>query len=594
MRRFGLILFISLIIVSAAAAAASAAFSFYIGGQKVELATSLVVNGNILIPASVLQDYMAAEVETDLDPGKLTIIFPTHTIEMQIGSREVQVNGEEQIMDVAPQVKDGEIMIPLRFVVDLLGLRLSFDARQAILYITLSDELADWVAARAEGDTSSVQLPDFLDPEASQTLGNPVLKEIVFMGGPRSRVFIDIDGFAAYESFLLTNPDRMVIDLTGVEWDGPFPTQDVNDTIVRQIRFDRFDQRTIRIVFDLNRATDYEIHRWPNGGLEIEFNYQIGQIGYYRDEDQNPRIWFEANEQPMFSVQLLPSPMRLVMDFYSTTLIDGAKELQVGDPPLRTVRISQNTPSVTRMVLDLDGPMVPIEVEEINGRYEIILFEGTEEEYRAKLEQEAPKPVEPEILIPSDLEIDDSLPLAHRIIVVDAGHGGSDPGTIGYVLGVFEKDVVLPISLELGRLLEEQGAVVVYTRTDDRYVSYFDRVAVANMVNAEIFISVHANSYEGTAAKGIETLYNPLYLENFRLAQAVQSELVQSLNAVNRGVRPRTDLHVLNNVKMPAVLVEVGFLSHPEEEEMLIDPEYQKMIAEGLLNGVLIFFQNYR
>ena len=170
MRRFGLILFISLIIVSAAAAAASAAFSFYIGGQKVELATSLVVNGNILIPASVLQDYMAAKVETDLDPGKLTIIFPTHTIEMQTGSREVQVNGEEQIMDVAPQVKDGEIMIPLRFVVDLLGLRLSFDARQAILYITLSDELADWVAARAEGDTSSVQLPDFLDPEASQTL----------------------------------------------------------------------------------------------------------------------------------------------------------------------------------------------------------------------------------------------------------------------------------------------------------------------------------------------------------------------------------------------------------------------------------------
>lgn len=594
MQKYGLIIFIALIMFFSANSAADAAFSFYIGGQKVELAASQVVNGNILIPASVLRDYMAADVESDLEAGKLSISFPTHTIIMEIGSPTAKVNGEEQIMDVAPQAVDGEFMIPLRFVVDLLGLQLSFDAKQAVLYINLSDELADWVRARAEGEPADLNLPEFLNPEQSTTIGTPVLKKIVFMGGPRSRVFIDLDGFAAYESFLLTNPDRMVIDLTGVCWDGPFPEQVINDTLVRRIRSDQFDHRTIRIVFDLNRATDYEINRWPDGGLEIEFNYQIRDIGYYRDEEQNPRIWFEANEQPMFSVQMLPSPMRLVLDFQSTTLLDGARELQVGDPPLRSVRISQNTPSITRMVLDLDGPMIPIEVEEINGRYEIILFEGTEQEYQAKLEREAPKPVEPELLIPEDRKIDDSLPLAHRILVVDPGHGGSDPGTIGNVLGVFEKDVVLPISLELGRLLEEQGAIVVYTRNDDRYVSYFDRVAIANMVNAEIFISVHANSYEGTAARGVETLYNPLYLENFRLAQVVQSELVNHLDAKNRGVRPRTDLHVLNNAEMPAVLVEVGFVSHPEEEKLLIDPDYQKKIAEGLLNGVLLFFQNYR
>ena len=114
------------------------------------------------------------------------------------------------------------------------------------------------------------------------------------------------------------------------------------------------------------------------------------------------------------------------------------------------------------------------------------------------------------------------------------------------------------------------------------------------MVNAELLISIHANSYEGTIAKGVETLYNPLYLENFRFAQTIQSELVGYIGAHNRGVRPRTDLHVLNNANMPAVLVEVGFVSHPEEEALLMDSEYHQKIAEGLLNGVLAFFTNYR
>jgi len=272
----------------------------------------------------------------------------------------------------------------------------------------------------------------------------------------------------------------------------------------------------------------------------------------------------------------------------------------VSDPPLRSIRVSQNTPSVTRIVLDLDSPMIPVNVEEVNGRYEIILFEGTEEEYQRKLAQEAEQqvlqeqPVDFTPLVPADREIDDSLPLAHRIIVVDPGHGGSAPGTIGTFLGVFEKDIVLAISLELGRLLEENGATVIYTRDADYYVSHFDRAPIANAVNAEVLISIHANSYEGTTAKGVETLYNPLYLENFRFAQAIQNELINHIGAVNRGVRPRTDLNVLNNANMPAALVEVGFVSHPEEEAMLNDPEYQKRIAEGLLMGILTFFRNYR
>lgn len=598
MGKKGLIFFFAVSVLAIALFSASsgceASFRFYIGDREVDLAASLVVNGNILIPISVFEQYMGAEAEVSLDSGELKLVFPMYTITGQIGTSKVLVNGEEQIMGAAPQLRHGEIMVPLRFIVDLLGLRLNTDTRQAILYVILTEEMADWIASRDQSGSVGLQLPGFPEPDFSELPDTPVLKEIVFMGGPRSRVFIDVQGFTAFHSFLLTNPDRMVIDLPGVELDGPIPTQEINDSIVKRIRGDRFDEQTIRIVFELNRATDYQINRWPDGGLEVEFNYQMGSVGYYRDEEQTPRIWFEANEQPMFRVQLLPSPMRLVLDFQYTTLLDGAREIPVGDSTLRAIRVSQNSPSVTRIVLDLEGPMIPVQVEEINGRYEIILFEGTEEEYQALLAQKAPEPEEPEVVLPVEREIDDSLPLAHRMIVVDPGHGGSAPGTIGSVLGVFEKDVVLPISLELGRLLEENGAVVVFTRSDDRYVSHFDRAPIANAVNAEVLISIHANSYEGTAAKGVETLYNPLYLENFRFAEVIQRELVNYIGAVNRGVRPRTDLHILNNANMPAALVEVGFVSHPEEEAMLNDPDYQKRIAEGLLMGIINFFRDYR
>lgn len=571
-----------------------AAFKFYVGDREVSSATSLmVVNSYILIPVEVLEEYLAAEVECDLDAGKIAITFPTITINMQVGEAKVLVNGVEQIMDVAPHDIDGHIMVPLRFFADLLGLRIIYDNKIPALILGLTDVVADWIAAGSE-DASGIQLPDFLDPNQSQTLGTPVLKDIVFMGGPRSRVFIDIEGYVAYESFLLTNPDRMVIDLKGVELAQSLPVQEINDVIVQRIRCDRFDAKTIRIVFDLNKTTNYEINRWPDGGLEVEFNYQIGAIGYYRDAEQRPRIWFEANEQPTFQYQPLPSPMRLIIDFQDSTLLGGARELQVKDHPLRGIRINQNTPSVTRMVLDLDGPMIPVAVEEVNGRYEIIFFEGTQEEYEAKLALEQPQVTIPEVPTPGDRMISGDKPLTGRVIVVDPGHGGSDPGTISSFRGVFEKEIVLAIGLKFGQLLEDAGAIVFYTRNDDRYISLFDRAKLAEMVNADLLISIHANSYEGVAARGIETLYNPLYLDNFRLAQSIQSELIAQVGAVNRGVRPRTELVVLNNVSMPAVLVEIGFLSHQEEEALLIDSEYQQQIAIGLLNGVIIFFAQYR
>lgn len=594
MKKYALILILFIIILLFHSISAAAAVSFYIGDRLVDLPRPLmVVNGNILLPASILQDYLLAQVDYNSESQEVFIEFLTgEIIYMQAEKREVLVNGVEQLLDVAPEISKDQIMIPLRFIADLLGFELRFDSEQVALVLVISSDMAEVISAQDDIEIS-FEMPEFMDPAAADDfLGRPTLKDIVYIGGPRSRVFIDIEGYASYTSYLLTDPDRLVIDL---EAEGELlPVIDVGDVIINKICSEYFNTG-IRIVFELNKKTYFDINPWPQGGLDVKFNYQIGDIGYYRDEDNVPRLWFEANEQPSFQKLVLYSPMRLVLDFQDTTLMAQPKELVIDDSAIRAIRISQYTPSVTRLVCDLETHVEPVEVAAADDRFEIVLFEGTLEEYQLILEQTQPKPPDLEEVAPVDeLELVDlDQILKERIIVIDPGHGGSDPGTIG-VTGVFEKDVVLPIGLKLGEYLEAAGALVVYTRRDDRYVSKFDRPKIAELANAELYISIHANSYGVVDVKGIETLYNPLYLENFRLAQTIQSKLSNILNGNNRGVRPRTDLAVLNNLAIPAVLVEVGFVSNAEEELLLTESEYQNQIAEGLFEGIQLFFVNYR
>lgn len=178
-------------------------------------------------------------------------------------------------------------------------------------------------------------------------------------------------------------------------------------------------------------------------------------------------------------------------------------------------------------------------------------------------------------------------------MAIDPGHGGSDPGTIGYH-GSFEKDINLAISLFLGKLLKEAGAEVVYTRDTDVYVSIFERPEIAVRAGADLFISIHANSHikRGTA-RGTETLYRANDLVSQRLAQLVQAELVQAITLVDRRIWGRDDLAIFNGSTIPAVLVEVGFLDHPDEEVLLRAEGFQQIAAEGIYNGIERFILEY-
>ncbi|QGU93955.1 hypothetical protein GOM49_01335 [Clostridium bovifaecis] len=178
-------------------------------------------------------------------------------------------------------------------------------------------------------------------------------------------------------------------------------------------------------------------------------------------------------------------------------------------------------------------------------------------------------------------------------VALDAGHGGTDPGAIG-PNGIKEKDITLAVTLKLGAILEKQGIEVVYTRTNDTAAwlnssetRLKTRVDIANNANVDYFVSIHANSVDGSpTTSGIETYYYRETTSGIPLATNIQSELISKLGAKDRGIKS-SGLYVVKYTNAPAVLVELEFISNPQKEAMLNDPVYQQKYAEAIASGII-------
>lgn len=172
-------------------------------------------------------------------------------------------------------------------------------------------------------------------------------------------------------------------------------------------------------------------------------------------------------------------------------------------------------------------------------------------------------------------------------IVLDAGHGGKDQGTnAGNVL---EKDINLQIAQKTQQYLEKEGYKVGMVRTDDTFVKLGQRADYANEREAQLFVSIHCNSSESGEGNGIETYYAEEKAETSSpLAELIQEQVVLQTGARDRSART-ADYAVIRKTDMPAVLIEIGFLSDTEECRLLQQNDYQDKIARGIADGILCY-----
>jgi N-acetylmuramoyl-L-alanine amidase len=353
-------------------------------------------------------------------------------------------------------------------------------------------------------------------------------------------------------------------------------------------------------------------------------------------------VVIDMEDQVPYEVHRLMSPERIYFDLHDTVLspeLDG-KTMDVGDVSLTRVRVAQPVAGVTRIVLDTkDGSNFSVSMEsspyrlvvELRGREKTLASNGmatnsmTPNRTSASA-YAAPAPAKAAPVAALAARASDQ-PVPARTgkfrIVLDAGHGGWDLGTVGRQ-GLLEKDLVLDVTQRLGRLLQARlGSEVMFTRSGDTYLPLDQRADFANQTQADLFVSIHANYSSSAASRGVETYYTNLFSapgareaekhddgtfakltpvslsagglhekieESRRLAASVQRSLYATLAASSPDIRNRgikdSAFAVLTGTTMPAILTEISFVSSPEDERNLQSSTYRQQIVEALYKGI--------
>ncbi len=198
------------------------------------------------------------------------------------------------------------------------------------------------------------------------------------------------------------------------------------------------------------------------------------------------------------------------------------------------------------------------------------------------------------------------MPITNKTIIVDAGHGGIDPGAMTDDESIKEKDVNLKITMKLKELLEASGAMVILTRNDDTSLykeeegktirqkyneNLKNRKKIIKESSADMFVSIHLNKFEQSKYYGAQTFYPYGKDEDKQLATYIQAELKRVVdNTNNREIKPRNDLYLLKENEIPSTLIECGFLSNDKEAKLLNDEEYQNEIAWAIYVGIQRYF----
>src|SRR5208282_4638870 len=357
--------------------------------------------------------------------------------------------------------------------------------------------------------------------------------------------------------------------------------------------------------------------------------------------DMGSTVVIDMEDQVPYEVHRLMSPERIYFDLHDTVLPPelAGKTMDVGDFSLTRVRIAQPVAGVTRIVLDTKGGS-NFSVSMESNPYRLVVGLRSSEKAlaanqfapkgatlkltSASVDRASPMNAVPVATLAAKPSGQPLLARAGKFrIVLDAGHGGWDLGTVGRE-GLTEKDLVLDVTQRLGKLLQARlGSEVLFTRTGDTYLPLDQRADIANQAQADLFVSVHANYSNSTAARGVETYYSDLFSapgsrevekhedgtfakptpvslsieqlhdkieESRRLATSVQRSLyatlaVNSPDIRNRGIKDSAFV-VLTGTTMPAILTEISFVSSPDDERNLQSPTYRQQIAEALYKGI--------
>jgi N-acetylmuramoyl-L-alanine amidase len=473
-----------------------------------------------------------------------------------------------------------------------------------------------------------------------------------------TRVAIDLGDGVTYEAARVPNPDRIYFDLHGARLAQELVGKSfavTDDGFLKKVRASQYSDDVTRVVLDVNDVTEYSAFLLPNP-YRLIIDIHGGKAAGNKVQGTGNTETEAAEETPapraattVKATAARPVPNAVATKNASTTsevadlsempgrveattkptsqpisaVVEGSRKDGAAGLPGASLNAAPDEPTPRDSATMNGVPAVPDGAK--RNRKRVKAADSSTSTSNAVVADATPA----RAAVPTaegETSLVRALGLKIGRIVIDAGHGGHDSGTLG-LDGIQEKDVVLDVALRLGKLLHDRlGAEIIYTRSDDTFIPLETRTAIANKAQADLFLSIHANSSSEPSARGVETYYlnftsDPTALdvaarenavsdqsihqlsdlvkkiamkdkiaESREFASDVEGSLYAGLQKGNAGLKDRgvkkAPFVVLIGANMPSILAEISFVTNPKDAEQLQEPDYRQRVAESLYKGV--------
>ncbi len=540
---------LALVLMIAAGAGVASADAFLVAGQKVDSPVAFEVAGNEVY-APLLCALAPLKASSAVTPETVAITTAGgREIAISRQRPEATLDGEMRALPSPPRGNGRALLLPTRAVAPLLGF-----------------------AARWNDADRTLSLTPQVDTFLLET--TPDCYRLTLAGVQP----------LTYKATRVSGPLRLVLDLPGRALAQNFAPYRVENSYLRGVRIAQHAEAPdpkgdiVRVVVDLDSWQPYQVRQsedrcrlqfeWPLPGRTLPSEaapVTLSAFNFRRRSAEMAMATLAVSGKPQLTSGASEDRSTVWVDIENAQNQVDPAQLQVGDRLFKQVALAPvaDKPGVQRLTLSLAEP-TPYAVSCDSSQVRIMLGQCE---------------------------------LSDLTIALDAGHGGTDTGAIGRS-GLEEKEVTLDIALRLGKLLEQAGARVVYTRCEDANVKprstngngsrlnqLVARCQIANDTPVDLFVSVHCNANNSRDRRGTETYYRKSDSRPF--ARVMQQEVVRALDLPSGGARyhPKS-IVVLYRTSMPAVLVEVAYLSNAQDEALLADSDFRQRAAQGIANGV--------
>ncbi len=509
----------------------------------------VIINDSTMVPVREVFEALGSEIIWHDDTCRVEIVNSDVSVFVKIGDRNTYINGEVVPIDISQPLPmligttpdNLKSMVPVRFVAEKLGFTVDWDdATRTVLISQKEDNPGEIIGGIDTGDEGAI-------PDQEGVFGRINAKT----DQKYDYVYIPTKIGISPKVTRYANPDRVVFDFPGAQFNFSGGTVQVGGKCVTTVRYSNHESLA-RVVLDIKSDSQTMIMSDAKGILIRVENSPNEQIIY---DAFSGRVYFDKTYAGIG---------KTVNNGYSVTFTNIKLEnqkIEIHDSNIYEIIVTNSASGCT---VTVDGSKKLVYTAE-KGFFK------------------------------SNSPIKDETPgfntTGNKVIVIDAGHGGTDPGALGYnsagKIVARESEINLAISLLVGKKLEQSGIKVVYTRDSDEYIKLQERSELANNINCDLFVSIHCNSIENASINGTQVYYHPSSELGTILAENIYKKVVEMTGLSPKETQNGSHLYVIRTTASPAVLVEAAFISNESDRKYLLSTSGQEKIAEAIYQGIM-------